>query len=61
MRNACFLVFFCLCHATCGILVPQLGIEPVLPALEAQGLNCWTAREVPEKCFQREGIKCLIT
>ena len=53
--------FFCLCHATCGILVTQLGIKVVLPALEAQGLNCCTAREVPEKCFRCEGIGCLIT
>ena len=56
-----FFFFFGLCHKTCGILVPQLGIEVMLPALEAQGLNCWTAREVPEKCFQCEGIECLIT
>ena len=28
------------------ILVLQLGIEPVTPALEAQSLNQWTAREV---------------
>ena len=31
----------------CGILVPQPGIEPVPPALEAQSLNHWTTREVP--------------
>ena len=24
------------------------GIEPVPPAVEAQGLNHWTAREVPD-------------
>ena len=30
-----------------GILVPQPGIEPVPPALEAWILNHWTAREVP--------------
>ncbi|XP_054940402.1 UDP-N-acetylglucosamine transporter isoform X4 [Physeter macrocephalus] len=30
----------------CGILVPQPGIEPVPPALGAQHLNRWTAREV---------------
>ena len=28
-------------------LVPQPEIEPVLPAVEAQSLNHWTAREVP--------------
>ena len=32
---------------TCGILVPQPGIEPTPPAEEAQSLNHWTAREVP--------------
>ena len=31
----------------CGILVPQPGIEPTPPAVEAQSLNHWTAREVP--------------
>ena len=29
------------------ILVPQPGIEPVPPAVEAQCLNHWTTREVP--------------
>ena len=29
-------------------LVPQPGIVPVPPAVEAQSLNCWTTREVPE-------------
>ena len=28
-------------------LVPQPGIEPAPPAVEARGLNHWTAREVP--------------
>ena len=34
-----------------------LGIEPVSPAVEVQGLNPWTTREAPmvlfhwEKCF----------
>ena len=31
----------------CGTLVLQPGIEPVPPAVEAQSLNHWTAREVP--------------
>ena len=30
-----------------GILVPQLGIEPMPLALEAWSLNHWTSREVP--------------
>ena len=34
-------------RAACEIFVPQAGIEPMSPALEAQNLNHWTAREVP--------------
>ena len=30
-----------------GILVPQPGIKPVQPALEAQSVNHWTARKAP--------------
>ena len=35
----------------CGILVPQLGIKPTPPAVEAQILNYWTTREVPQSVF----------
>ena len=31
----------------CGILVPRLGIKPVLPAVEVQSPNHWTPREFP--------------
>lgn len=41
-----YLIFWLYC-AACGVPVPQLGIEPVAPALEAQSLNHWTTREVP--------------
>ena len=34
----------------CGILVPQPGMEPVPPTVEAQGVNHWTIREVPSLC-----------
>ena len=34
-----------LCTA-CGILVPQIGIEPRTPAMETWSLNRWTPREV---------------
>ena len=34
-------------HTACGILAPQLGIEPMLPPLGAQSLNHWTTRESP--------------
>ena len=34
----------------CGdLIIPQSGVGPVLPALEAQSLNHWTTREVPWK------------
>ena len=36
--------FFAMCHV--GILVPQLGIKALSPAMEAQSLNHWTTREV---------------
>ena len=35
----------------CGILVPQQGMEPEPPAMEAQSLNHWTAREVTGSSF----------
>ena len=41
------LFFFFFGHAACGILVPQPGIEPAPPAVEAWSSNYWTAREVP--------------
>ena len=40
--------FFFWPHCTaCGILISRPGIEPAPPALEAQSLNHWTAREDP--------------
>ena len=40
--------FFLWLHGmTCGILVPPLGIELELPALETWSLNLWTTRDVP--------------
>ena len=46
-----FFFFFWSHCAACGILVPQPGTEPAPPALEAQILNHWTAREVPRLFF----------
>ena len=44
----------CFCHAyvwpyptACGNLVPQPGMQPAPPAVEAQSLHHWTSREVP--------------
>ena len=43
-----FILFFLWsCCSACGILVPQAGIEPMSPAIEAQSSNHWTATEVP--------------
>ena len=47
-----FLVFFFFSHfwlhlMACETLVPQPGIKPTPPDLEAPCLNMWTAREVP--------------
>ena len=39
--------FFWLCHVASRILVSQIGIDPIPPALEAWSLNNWTTREVP--------------
>ena len=42
-----FLIFiYWLCQEACGILVPQLGTEPIPPAVDMQNLNHWTTREV---------------
>ena len=45
--NFLFHIFSWLHHKVCGIFVPQPGIEPAAPVLEAQSLNHWTTREVP--------------
>ena len=46
--NANGSIFFFFCYTTYGIFVPQPGNEPTSLILEAQGLNHWTAREVPD-------------
>ena len=39
-------------HPTaCKILVPWPESEPVSPAMEAQSLNHWATREVPQLAF----------
>ena len=43
----CLCFFFWPCQMACRILIPQPGIEPMLPAVEAQSPNHWTTREVP--------------
>ena len=39
------------CLEACGILVPQPGVEPMPPAVEAQHLSHRMAREFPETQF----------
>ena len=41
-----FFFFFLPHRAACGISVLQTWIQPMPPAVEALGLNCWTMREV---------------
>ena len=44
----CSVLFNFLAGCTaCGTLVPQPGIEPMPPALEAQSLNHWIAGKSP--------------
>ena len=38
-------------HMACEILVPRLGIKLRLSAVEAQSLNRWSTREVPQMGF----------
>ena len=38
---------FVLVHIAWHLKIPQTGVEPVPPEVEAQSLNHWAAREVP--------------
>ena len=40
-------------HMVFKILVPGLGMEPVLPTAEAPSPNHWTAREFPSEISER--------
>ena len=55
-----FRPIFRLYLSACEILAPQLGIEPLPPALAAWGLNHWTASQVPGSIFDchSEGKEC---
>ena len=46
-EGKCLFLFFgfWLCSTAYGILVPQLGIEPMPPAVEVYSPNHWIARE----------------
>ena len=57
LSNLISLCLFFFCHVVaCGILVPQPGIEPTPPAVEARRLNHWTTREVPSSSTFKVGI-----
>ena len=51
-----FVCFFATLRVVCRILVPQLGIKPMLPAVEVQILNHWMSREVPQITFSQLAI-----
>ena len=40
-------LYFLATLVVCRTLVPQPGIEPMLPALRTWSLNHWTTRDVP--------------
>jgi len=42
MSSIIYFIFLLSGQATCEILVPQPGIEPVPPTMEARILNHWT-------------------
>ena len=58
-RPTSFLVYllsFWLFQGAYGILVPQPGFEPTLPAVKLHSLNHWTAKEVPPSSFLIPGM-----
>ena len=44
-----FFLFFLLYHVAFSILVPQVGLNSVSPAVEAQSPNHWTTREIQKR------------
>ena len=44
-------LFFKIFFAACRILVPQLGIKPVIPLVEEQSPKHWTAQKVSVYAF----------
>ena len=56
--NVCLFLSFCP-HLTANeILVPGPGIEPMTPAVEAQSLSHWTAREATNaESFKGLGVQ----
>ena len=53
--------FFWPCHETCKILVLYPGMEPMIPAVEAQSLNHWTTREIPTEEFESSKMTDCLT
>ena len=55
-----FAFFLVVHHAACRISIPWPGIEPAPSALEAQSLNHWIARAVPEFAFLTSDLMILV-
>ena len=53
MFKGLFIFIFCLWHASCRILVPLAGMEPMPPTLEVWSFNHWTTREVPTDILKK--------
>ena len=49
-------MYFWPCYMACAILVPQLWVKPVSPAVEAWNPNYWTTRKFPE-CNLKEVVE----
>ena len=47
------------CHKACGILVSQLGVQPMSPVLEAWSLDRWTAKGVLSSLLEFFHLICL--
>ena len=45
-------LIFKLLAMPCGMFIPQPGIEPIPPAVEAWNVNHWTTRKVPHLIFR---------
>ena len=56
LRRMIYLFIYLPCHAACGIFVPQPGIEPAPPEVEARSLNHWTTREFPRQGLFKQTV-----
>ena len=47
LKKKSLIIFLLMHHDVCGLLVPQLGIEPRPLAVKPLSAKHWTAREFP--------------